>query len=629
MKTHITFLLILIMITVTLFGCTKEEALSSEVLFDQLSQVLDDSSEFDQYHLNYIVEEDYPLVIDTNKALKLIDTYLSKGGEDLDGTIGEIRRYFKEYQRILTLLIEASSFSQEDTIKLHKSNLIQHYPMIVTEVIRDDSEGTYYFKLVDESGDTFTYLLKDSMSNDFFNSMGLSDDYNPMDLDPFLIFFKGERTNLVDTRTLLEQGGIIEREGEYQDAYLPYFHERDSFVNAYNSSLTNNKQLTDLYFDTMIITKPNLQFLMILHMYLDEFLKDGIHFISLDETIAYYEDIKADIIAEYDAYKLVLDLLTEPIDDNGLVAIYDEMLKEQPLSAQASVIQYSIDGSAYADFMTYGRKELAWYDTSIYEGYPEGVIDYIPYSVKNLMVASADLANGLRESDNFNNIGSAGIHILRDGFYEEGIYKPLSFSIGKVFYEGNRYHVFIDETYELNKGEETSTYYRSMVYELENYEMDMNPISALFVNPSEKALGRVLLAKKGNQIWSPFGVAKWYEYTYQEEVDVMDPKELNSAGMDFYKEGELEMAAALFYGGIMLDSISSNDSQVAMCYYNHACTLSLLISDPDYSNIDELITYLERSFILRPDRIARAKEDSDFDNVRNTNEFISLLNRYE
>ncbi len=100
--------------------------------------------------------------------------------------------------------------------------------------------------------------------------------------------------------------------------------------------------------------------------------------------------------------------------------------------------------------------------------------------------------------------------------------------------------------------------------------------------------------------------------------------------MYYYSNGEYESAAALFYAGTLLDGTTEDANQLAYCYYNLACTISLLYgTDKNYSNLDECLHYLERSFELREDRIARAKEDRDFDNIRNTQAFKDLIEEWQ
>ncbi len=106
-------------------------------------------------------------------------------------------------------------------------------------------------------------------------------------------------------------------------------------------------------------------------------------------------------------------------------------------------------------------------------------------------------------------------------------------------------------------------------------------------------------------------------------------KSMNYAGLDYYYKGQLENAAAIFYGGTLLEGKTEDTEQLAMCYYNLACMISLLYEqNENYQNLDECIYYLRRSFELKRSRVKRAMADSDLDSIRDTIEFKDLINQF-
>ncbi len=113
---------------------------------------------------------------------------------------------------------------------------------------------------------------------------------------------------------------------------------------------------------------------------------------------------------------------------------------------------------------------------------------------------------------------------------------------------------------------------------------------------------------------------------YDKGLDTEDVAALNEVGIAYYNQDDYELAAALFYNGTLLDGKTDNIEKLALCYYNLACTISILSeTHENYNNIEDCLYYLKRSFELSTDRIARAQEDPDFDNIRNTQAFMEMM----
>jgi hypothetical protein len=88
----------------------------------------------------------------------------------------------------------------------------------------------------------------------------------------------------------------------------------------------------------------------------------------------------------------------------------------------------------------------------------------------------------------------------------------------------------------------------------------------------------------------------------------------NSQGMNEYRNGHVEKAAAFF-----ILSLQKDDSNY-MAHYNYACMLSLIRKNKsvcDYDYIDEIRSHLKKAIHLNSQRRKRMIDDEDFAHLRN------------
>jgi len=112
------------------------------------------------------------------------------------------------------------------------------------------------------------------------------------------------------------------------------------------------------------------------------------------------------------------------------------------------------------------------------------------------------------------------------------------------------------------------------------------------------------------------------------DIDLDEPKSLNIEALKFYYEENYDYAISLLYRATKLDGETNDIKNLAMCYYNLACCLALTIDITDDASLINTLEFLERSFELRPDRITRAIEDTDFDDIRVSDRFLKLMSKY-
>ena len=101
----------------------------------------------------------------------------------------------------------------------------------------------------------------------------------------------------------------------------------------------------------------------------------------------------------------------------------------------------------------------------------------------------------------------------------------------------------------------------------------------------------------------------------------MDAQDFNVAGMHFYDKKLWYEAEVMFLRAIELNR------QHVLAYYNLACVLSIQFNDKtakhspilDYNKSSPFF-YLYRAVRLDPNRMSRARNDSDFTNIRNYDE---------
>ncbi len=188
--------------------------------------------------------------------------------------------------------------------------------------------------------------------------------------------------------------------------------------------------------------------------------------------------------------------------------------------------------------------------------------------------------------------------------------------IGGFTVENDKVNVSVKEAYE-------DSVIQYVLYEIDALDMNYTVAGVQMVDSS----GIVFGVPDNSIKFIPLEQVQVYSSGRAIETD---PESLNDAGMNHYKKGEYELAAALFRGGTLLDGTTDDIKQLALCYYNLACTISILSeTDENYDNLDECLSYLERSFALSPDRVARAQKDPDFDSIRNTQAFMELIDKYK
>lgn len=106
-------------------------------------------------------------------------------------------------------------------------------------------------------------------------------------------------------------------------------------------------------------------------------------------------------------------------------------------------------------------------------------------------------------------------------------------------------------------------------------------------------------------------------------VSAQSAKQLNSQGMDLYKQQDWDGAIASFRAA------TRADPRFALAHYNLACTLSLVRKERRVCDFDAyrhvIVSELEQSVKLDPKRRDRMKKDRDLDPIRDTVGYQLLL----
>ncbi len=109
-----------------------------------------------------------------------------------------------------------------------------------------------------------------------------------------------------------------------------------------------------------------------------------------------------------------------------------------------------------------------------------------------------------------------------------------------------------------------------------------------------------------------------FTQTIPDEYKGLDSRELNSLGFDYYNNMNYFEAARLFQYAAVLDPTWEIPP------FNRACSNALLHKDNRFSNINDIISDLYRSYTLNSDRLYKIRTDSDLNSIRRTDDFLAL-----